>query len=356
MRPLSATEAISPAIERTRTVLFHPFKPGRAWKLSITAYLSTLGMFYLPTSIFSFAAGASQPHKTVAALLLSAGFSAIISIVSFVFFIIGVRMEFVLFDIVLLNEKFVAPSWRRHVPHSWRWVGFKLLFSLAVSALCGPFFYFAYARLFPRIATAHPVTPGQLPPHFFATLASIYLIIGIPFGLAMLVSAVLTNFALPSVALDDTTVREALRRTFSLFSAEPGPVSLFVFFKVILAIAAFLAMETVVLIVEILCFIPIGLIALAGWFLLRSAGDIGHILMLVGAVTLLIVFAVIAIYVSTVAVGSVYVFFQAYALYFLGGRYPTLGNLLEPPYQPVSYAPPPPPPVPISIPPPAPAI
>jgi hypothetical protein len=356
MRPLSATEAISPAIERARTVLFNPFKPGRTWKLSITAYLSTLGMFYLPTSVFSFAAGASQPHKSMAALLLSAGLSAIISIVSFVFFIIGVRMEFVLFDIVLLNEKFVAPSWRRHVPHSWRWVGFKLLFSLAVSALCGPFLYFAYARLFPRIVIAHSAaTPGQLPPHFFATLASIYLIIGIPFGLAMLISAVLTNFALPSVALDDTTVREALRRTFSLFSAEPGAVSLFIGLKAVLAIAAFLAMETVILIAEILCFIPIGLVALAGWFLFRSAGDIGHILMVVGAVILLIVFAVIAIYISTVAVGSVYVFFQAYALYFLGGRYPTLGNLLEPPYQPVTYAPPPPP-LPIPIPPPQAAI
>src|SRR5215469_18758536 len=74
MRPLSAAEAIQPAIQRTRTVLFQPFQMGRSWKLAATAYLSGLGAFFIPTPIFSFFAKASQPHATFASLLLSMGF------------------------------------------------------------------------------------------------------------------------------------------------------------------------------------------------------------------------------------------------------------------------------------------
>ena len=51
MRPLSATECISPAIERTKLVLFSPFRKGRTWKLSATAYLYCGGTQYFPAPI-----------------------------------------------------------------------------------------------------------------------------------------------------------------------------------------------------------------------------------------------------------------------------------------------------------------
>src|SRR5438045_2784915 len=133
MRPLSASEAIAPAIRRTQEGLFATFKLGRSWKLAIIANLSALGAFFIPTPFFSFLAKASQPHPRAAALFFSLGFGTISSIVMFVLFFIGARMEFVLFDIVLVNEKFVAPSWRRHSFNSWRWIGFKLLLSLVVA-------------------------------------------------------------------------------------------------------------------------------------------------------------------------------------------------------------------------------
>jgi hypothetical protein len=48
MRTLSATECISPAIERTKLVLFTPFRKGRSWKLSATAYLALCGQMFAP--------------------------------------------------------------------------------------------------------------------------------------------------------------------------------------------------------------------------------------------------------------------------------------------------------------------
>ena len=58
---------------------------------------------------------------------------------------------------------------------------------------------------------------------------------------------------------------------------------------------------------------------------------------IVGGIVLLVWMACVCIGL----VGTVFVFTQSYALYFLGGRYPLLGNIIEPP--PFPYPTPPPP-------------
>jgi hypothetical protein len=346
MKPLSAAEAISPAIERTKVALFQPFKPGRSWKLAATAYLSALAAFFIPTPLFSFVTAASRPHAGLAGMLFSLGFGTLFSAVMFVLFCIAARLEFSLFDIVLLNEKFVAPSWRRHAPQAWRWIGFKLIFSLIFAILCGPVLYIAFTRLLPEFAAVH-VVPGQPPPpQFFANMMRVYAVIGLPFGLGVLCSSLLTNFVLPSVALENTTVREGLRRFFGLIASEPGAVSVFVVLKLVLAIAGIVAMEFVIVASELLALVPLALVGVAGWFALRSAGDPGHLMMIAGGILLLVLFFIFVVFVSTLVLGSLHIFFQAYALYFLGGRYQPLGDLLEPPGPPISYAAPLTPPIP----------
>jgi hypothetical protein len=353
MRPLSATEAISPALNRTKAVLFQPFQWGRSWKLAATAYLSALAYFFLPTPLVSVADLVLPSGKPIALRMLSAVFGIVFSLVAFALFYIGARMEFVLFDVVLLQEKFVAPSWKRHISHTWRWIGLKLLLSLALAILFGPILFLAFRNLQHHMV----VVPGQPPsPQFFAGLLSFYAAAGLPTMLAILLSSLLTNFVLPSIALEGTTAREAVRRFGELLGLEPGPVALFAVMKVLLAIAAVTAAEIAVMLASFLAAIPLGLIAFLGWLLLRSAGDAGHFMMLAGGVALFGIFAVLLIYFSTLAMGSVHTFFQAYALYFLGGRYPMLGNLLEPPAPLYPYAAPPPAFEPITPPPPAPAL
>ena len=51
MRILSATEAVSPAVERTKLVLFTPFRVGRSWKLAMTGYLGYASVLYLPVPL-----------------------------------------------------------------------------------------------------------------------------------------------------------------------------------------------------------------------------------------------------------------------------------------------------------------
>src|SRR5580765_3519059 len=145
-----------------------------------------------------------------------------------------------------------------------------------MTILCGPLFYLAYRYFLPHLAAV----PGQPPsPELFTNLKYFYLLVGLPIVLALLLSSLLTNFVLPSIALENTTIREALRRTFSLIDTEPGPFSVFIVFKILLGAAAFMAMEAAIFIAIILGLIPVGLLALLGWFALRSAGDAGHVFM-----------------------------------------------------------------------------
>ena len=58
---------------------------------------------------------------------------------------------------------------------------------------------------------------------------------------------------------------------------------------------------------------------------------------LLGAIALGILFVVVVC-----IAGAVLTFYQAYALYFVGGRIPNLGNLLQPPPPPLMGAPLPP--------------
>ena len=62
--------------------------------------------------------------------------------------------------------------------------------------------------------------------------------------------------------------------------------------------------------------------------------------MIAGGVLLAIVFAIIVFLAVIMVFGYMFTFFQAYTLYFLGGRYPMLGAYLDAQIQP-QWAPPP---------------
>ena len=338
MRPLSAAESIQPAINRTKTLLFQPFQLGRSWKLAATAYFTAMGYFFLPTPLLYLGNLSFTPSR-LAIFVLSATLGIAFSAFMFWLFYLGARLEFVVFDIVLLQEKFVAPSWKRHAHQTWRWIGLKLLLSLAIAILFGPIFYLGFRSLQQNMLL---MTPGQPPsPEFFRTLISFYALVSLPMVLAILSSSLLTNFVLPSIALENTTAREAMRRFGELIRVEPGAVALFAVLKVVLAVAAVIAAEMLsILAVLILC-IPLGLVAFLGGLLLRSAGDAGHLVMIAGGILLAIVGGIMMFYALIFALGCIHVFFQAYALYFLGGRYPLLGDMLEPPSPAFPYIAPP---------------
>ena len=82
-------------------------------------------------------------------------------------------------------------------------------------------------------------------------------------------------------------------------------------------------------IVVLIGLLVVGLVAFAIGYLLHLAG-VSHIVLIVLGVLLGIAcYAFFFVYGLLLAIGPVYTFLDSYALYFLGGRYPLLGDLLE---------------------------
>ena len=137
------------------------------------------------------------------------------------------------------------------------------------------------------------------------------------------------DLALPSIALEDRGVRESLGRVRALLAAEPGQVALYVFLRFVLGIVFGIAAEIAVFFILLLSLIPPGIVGVILWLLLHKAGAGGYALLIGCAIVGGILFFCYAVCVVICLMGSVMVFSQAYALYFLGGRFPLLGDLLD---------------------------
>jgi hypothetical protein len=117
----------------------------------------------------------------------------------------------------------------------------------------------------------------------------------------------------------------------ALIKAEPKQLIYFALFKVLLAIVGAIVQQIATIVAELIVLIPYGLICFVGWILLHSFGEVGKVLMTAGSVVLDLALIVAIFYFLILIQGCILTFFQAYGLYFLGGRYPLLGSMLEPP-------------------------
>jgi hypothetical protein len=346
MRTLSASEAISPAIDRTKAVFFRPFRKGRSWKLAATAYLSAMGCFFVPVPlailILPWVTTPGTMSRT-AFVALFAGMVAFYTVITWLFLYFGARLEFVLFDIVLFKSELVAPVWRKYSPQAWPWIGLKVVFGTVVSLIAGiPIAVWGF-RAFRQLTfqPGQPPSPGLIGSFFLITLVATGW-----FSLLFLLSSLLGDFVLPSLALENTTIADAMGRFMALLKAEPAQLFFFCCFKVLLGIVALIAMEVAIFIAEFVIAIPLGIVGLLGWLILHHLGAAGALMMASGVVVLYVAFTGFFFYFVIGMQGCIMTFFQAYGMYFLGGRYPLLGELIDryipQPYQyPAGFPPPP---------------
>jgi hypothetical protein len=194
-------------------------------------------------------------------------------------------------------------------------------------------------RLLPQVH----LTPGQPPsPEFFTAFFVSFAIFGVCALVYTLVVSLIGDLALPSIALENMAVTAALGRCFALIRQEPGQICLYVLLKIVISVAALIAMQICIVILELIVIIPLGFAAGLGAALLHTIGPVGHLLLVVAGVVGYLLLIVAMFYFMVGMYGALILYLQAYSMYFLGGRYPLLGDFLEPPPPPVEYAAPPP--------------
>lgn len=329
MRPLTAVEAISPALTRTRTFLFAPFRVGRSWKLAATGYLTLGGVLYLPFPLVYLVAIPILPLSAGAKLGVATAVVIATALFTFVFHLCS-RLGFAFFDLMLKRGAYVAPAWRQYGPASRRWSTVKLLFGCGTTAfLALPVMAYAH-NLIPYFTSLAGNPKQPLNPQIFITFFTGYFVLLLGIMAFFAIATLANDFVLPSLALENTSVREALRRFGLLLRYEPGEVLLYMVLKGTMQLAGSMAINLAFQ----LAFLLIGLaFALVGGLIgygLHMLGAPLPALWLPAGVLGVPVMLLLAGYGLFLGMGSVATFLQAYLLYFLGGRYPALGELLEP--------------------------
>jgi hypothetical protein len=338
MRILNAIDAISPAFSRTRLVLFAPFRWGRTWKLSATAYLSFAGVAFVPFSLLYMAAAPILNEKVshaaaVAVVVASIAFTALYTFV----FVLCSRLQFAFFDIVLNRGEFVAPAWRKYGAVSKPWTLLKLVAGVALTAVlvwpCLAWVHVMTAMLLTLPQQIKDVQPQQgMPPQMFSFMAAFYgsyFVMAAVLSLYYLVFSTLSSFMVPSMALEGMTQREAFGRFTTFVRKETGAFFGFVGLRIAMAVAGYMGLSIALELVLLVLFAVVGGLALLFGLLLHSVGVPSGVLTALGIILGILFVMAVCWYGMVLVMGAYFTFFEAHTLYFLGGRYPMLGKLLE---------------------------
>ena len=145
---------------------------------------------------------------------------------------------------------------------------------------------------------------------------------------AAVISLVARDFLLPQMALENLSIGEAWNRFRPQLLAEKGSMAGYILLKVVLNIAVSIALGIVAFIWILVLIVPaiiVGAILVAS-----SAGTHGPALVAVAVVLGCVGFALLVLwfFVFMLLWVPAAVFFQSYALYYFGSRYPALAALL----------------------------
>ncbi len=341
----SASEAISPAIEKTRQFLLQPFRLGRFLKLTIVAVLTEGGMSSCNFNMGSHSGksdGAQVPmhwpvwHWPSMPIIIGISIAVLVMGIPLIILLsyLLVRLRFSYFDCVLRLQDRISPAWARFHRQALRYVGLSLCIGLGFWAILIPLGWTIYQHfkpLFQSIGSDHP--PGLL--DFLPVLAvvvPVFLVLGL---VAYLVETTMSCFMLPHMALEDASISEAFADAWSNIQLEPGQFALFILLRILLSIAA-----TIVAVVALMIpLVILGIIAVVVVLVLKAMSTTIAILLGVPAAILVFgLFFLAAIGMS----GCIGTFRRSYALLFYAGRYPALAMVLWPqPPVPAPLAPPP---------------
>jgi hypothetical protein len=356
MTKLSPADALGPAFRRLREVMAAPFRLGFFLKIALVAALTQPGFYSVlisyPLQGAQAAAGAAIRHRTpmnfagtgaaglgfvAPGAMFGFGVLVILGLIGLVVWVLSTylfcRLRFTLFDLVVYRRGRVREAWSKYGHKTWRYFGVVLLASLVflilLAATAGPFFI----RMLKTAARlgAHGPNPNANPWPVLASMLPFFgicLLVGL---LWMVVDAVLQDFVLPPIAIEDAPIEGAFSRFVTLMREDFGSFVAYLLLRFVVA----LGISWVLMIGVFLILAVGGMSGLAIGFGLYRAMWGGGIGLRVAFVAIVAAMALVLIAVYMVAMIAVYgttaVFKQSYAAYFYGSRYKGLGDLMEPP-------------------------
>jgi hypothetical protein len=340
MQFLTAAEAISPALNRTVSLLFRPFRWGTYLKLCAVAVITEgmSGNFHGPKSgVANHAPHISQrmpsgfPSELIP-LLIAFGLLALV--IGIVVFYLVVRLRFALFECLVHQTHEIKPGWRRYRDHAWRFFLFSIVVGVlylvvvaaALSPFASPIIHFIHqSQAEGRVDFGRVLV-------FVLQLAPVLLCLGLA---GYILDVVMRDFMLPHFALEDASAGDAWGAVWSRVAAEKGTFLLYVVLRVVLPILTIIGMFILLAIPLLIVFGILG-----GFIALMHASAAGGtpIGIFLEAAAGLIAFG-LGVLITISFGGPIAIAIRNYALVFYGARYPVLGDALYPPMAPPAVAP-----------------
>ena len=346
LKPVSAIDCVSPAIEWTKRAMFRPFRWAKWWRIGLVGLVA--GELQgggcggnVPGGGWNPGSGGEHPLPTIDPAVIASILAVLIiggSVLVLVHLYVSSVSRFMLFDAVTTGRYRLRETWSRWHSHGLRWFGFKLVFILITGGA-------ALLLLLPFIGSIVAAKRAGAGAMLGAVLVIVpVLLIGALIASVFFVLA--KDFAVPIVALENEGVFRAFGRVLRMARARVGEFAAYIGVKILLTIAYSIALSIAIFVIAIAVLIPTVIIAVA-------AGVSGALfkdpvlLAIVGTVAILGIF--LLLFVIACLFAPAIFFFQAYVYTWFAQRYEPLWNLLYPPAAaspaPVATAPPEPPPL-----------
>lgn len=331
MQFLTATEAISPALNRTSTLLFRPFRWGTFLKLCAVAVI-TEGMSgnFHGSSPGRHSAPSVAPHLMTSLppelIPMLVGFGLLALVVGVLLCYLIVRLRFALFECLIHQTRYLRPGWHRYREQAWRFFLFSIVVALGfIAILIAAVAPFAsrFIHLFRENQASGHVDVGTI-------IGLVLQFLPVVLGLVLLgvaIDVVMRDFMLPHFALDNASAGEAWGAVWDRIGAEKGAFVLYAVLRILLPIVAMIGMF---ILMAIPLFVVFGI--LGGFIALMHASaagstPIGIFLEAAAGLIALVLGVLLAISFG----GPVSIAIRNYALVFYGARYRALGDVLYPP-------------------------
>lgn len=331
MLAMSAADAISPAIQRTRSFLFRPFRLETYLKLCLVA-LVTEGIggnfhFSVPGGHSSNQQFNFYPAGTLTAGRITAlvAFAVVATVLGCVLYYLITRLRFAYFHCLIHNTKEIRPGWRLYRAQATRFFWLNLVvglcYLLAVALIALPF-----VAGFWKLARDTPAGGHADMGSVLALALPLIPLIALVVLTAFSIDVTLRDLMLPHFALENATAGEAWSAAWSHIKAEKGSFFVYALLRLVLPIAAMIGLF-IVLIIPGFLFVSTVVMFEAGIHAAFSGAVVGIFL---AVLTGLVAFG-IALLVAIGVAGPLSTAVREYALLFYGGRYQRLGDILSPP-------------------------
>jgi len=348
MKKLSAAEAIGPAWEHTKAVMCVPFRWQRYMKLGFVALIAQMAtsgfsVTYIGLRVAQLGRQAAHlPKLPLGPMLMVIGLLVLVGLgVGLALFYIAARMQFVLFDVVATKQSAIGALWSKYSSKTWRWIGLKLLLGLACVMVIGiilvstlPFLIAGIMHLSHANDTDNVV--GEVGAGLVLSFVALVLGLFVFMVILSIIISLLHDFTLPYIALEDSSIGAALSKLKHFVKESPGEVTLYMLLKFALCIALGLAADMALLVALLITAGPYAIVGVPLYLLLHGHGAGATVLLVAAAVVGGVVLIAWLFVLCASIFGYLYLFLQSYALYFMGGRYELLGDLMEPPFTPSS--------------------